>query len=605
MERSLRLPRMSARSWWTRSSAASETNEAAIPEATPTADPLRRSSDVAHLFEEEASWVATKVKLVSRLPPVQIFVATAIAIHAIAIFALPLQAWAALETFLVVGNMICAGIAFAYALAAAERALGKRVPVRILCMLFSDVPGYYSWIGGEMIVEPGQIVIPFASWWGVLAQVMVCVPILSSISDILGWALSNRGTMRTRMATIAGVCGATGLLVATWLLMGFHTTEESWEFDLFVAVPSMGAIVIAAMTAVALGAARDALPEAAAATVTALATTKGADGEYRILRPIGAGGMGQVFLAQRIGPHGFQRPVVLKRITPGSCEKPAAVERFLEEARIAASLQHPNVIAVHDLGRFDEGGWFLAMEYLAGLTLRDCAALLVHRQLLAPAEAILAIGEQACRGLGHAHERGVVHRDVSPHNLMLTFEGVVKVLDFGVAKSKTEVSGDGTSRPRRTVVTQAGSLVGKLTYLSPEQFLGRAASPAGDVFGLGVVLYELATGCHPYGRSQGQHPIGEEPGDRVPLATARPDLPNALCAVIDEALAFDPWNRFKNAAEMERALATIRPSVGLHRFDLGDWLKGLAPAHWDDISLDAPVLDTATALHEHQEGTQG
>jgi serine/threonine protein kinase len=157
------------------------------------------------------------------------------------------------------------------------------------------------------------------------------------------------------------------------------------------------------------------------------------------------------------------------------------------------------------------------------------------------------------------------------------------------------------------VVTQAGSLVGKLTYLSPEQFRGREASPAGDVFGLGVVLYELATGRHPYGREQGQHPIAEEPGDLVPLAVARPDLPRALCAVVDEALAFDPWNRFKNANEMERGLALARNALApeMRRFDLGDWLKALAPAHWDDFSLDAPVIETRTAPHEIQEGTQG
>lgn len=522
------------------------------------------------------------------------------AAHGLSAFAPPTFFVAAAATAVIAIAIIAIGVTVAHAVDAAERASGKRVPVRLLFMALAEVPLALS-RGSNIAVEPGLIMISPTTWLGFVADAGLGIPLLLTLADLLGWGLRGRGTAAQRMSVIAVLCGVGGLCVGAFLLQGFWSVEHAAAFDRLVGPPALASFVIAATAGTALRAGRTAIPEEttpapAPSLAAAPPPERNTAAGYRILRPIGVGGMGEVFLAERIGPHGFHRPVVLKRIIAHAAEEALAIERFLEEARIAASLQHPNIVAVHDLGRLEGGGpdgkgWFLAMEYIAGLTIRELFTLLQTRGVKPSAEAIVAIGEQACRGLAYAHAHGVIHRDVSSHNLMVTFDGVVKVVDFGVAKAPGARTHDAETtpsphRPPTPALTQDGALIGKLTYLAPEQFRGAAASPSADLFALAVTLYELASGRkHPYGREAARRPVGETPEDRIPLVKIRPDLPSALCEAIDAALAFDPWNRPRSADRLRAALVLARPEGT--PFDLGAWLHGLAPEHAsDETTLD-------------------
>lgn len=272
-------------------------------------------------------------------------------------------------------------------------------------------------------------------------------------------------------------------------------------------------------------------------------------GGYRLLRPLSSGGMGDVFVAVRSGPMGFERQVALKRIRARTTEK-NAIERFLVEARIAARLSHPNVIAIHDLGETNEG-WFIAMELLDG---RDLAE--VRRAAApVPSEILAAIGEQACRGLAAAHTAGIVHRDVSPQNVMVTFDGIVKVVDFGIAKP---IEGAELPAPADCPLatgdglTEAGTVVGKRGYLSPEQLVGEGATPASDLWALGVVLYELATDTRPYRLPAAASSL-PHPDLWRPAAALRADLPHAIDAILTRALSWSAAQRWPNAAAMADA----------------------------------------------------
>ena len=218
--------------------------------------------------------------------------------------------------------------------------------------------------------------------------------------------------------------------------------------------------------------------------------------QYVLVRELARGGMGEVWLARQGEAGGFERLVALKRVLAGADADSAAMTMFLDEARIAAQLQHPNIVQVFDFGR-DAGSVFLVMEYLAGQTVgRLKRRLLEVEEPLSPSLAV-AIVSAAARGLGYAHRRTslegqplkIVHRDVSPQNLFVAYDGEVKVLDFGIALA--------AGRLGRTM---EGTIKGKVAYMSPEQTAGGAlpVTGAADVFALGIVLFELVTGSRYY-----------------------------------------------------------------------------------------------------------
>lgn len=292
-------------------------------------------------------------------------------------------------------------------------------------------------------------------------------------------------------------------------------------------------------------------------------------GRYRLIRPLGRGGMGELQLAARVGESGFTRYVAIKRILRSAAAGTGVEDRFLAEARLAAKLRHPNVVSVYDLGRAKDG-WFIVMEYLSGKSLSEPRSAFRDRL---DVRAVAAIGEQVARGLARAHRGGIIHRDMSPHNVMVTFDGVAKVVDFGVAKAADadaplEASGEvGSSE-----VTRAGMVIGKRAYLSPEQLDGKPSSPASDQWALGVVLYECLTGRRPFDGETDVAVFQRILEDTPPPPRAlRPDVPEALDAVVMRALSKDPTQRFVTCDELARALA--QSALALPSLDLGEWLR--------------------------------
>jgi tRNA A-37 threonylcarbamoyl transferase component Bud32 len=217
-------------------------------------------------------------------------------------------------------------------------------------------------------------------------------------------------------------------------------------------------------------------------------------GKYEIVRRLAAGGMAEIFLARVSGLSGFQKMVVIKRILPQLATKSDFVEMFLDEARIAATLQHPNVVQMYDVGVVD-GNYFIAMEYLHGEDVRSIMKTLYRQEGRLPVEQALNIIIGLASGLHYAHEKkgfdgkplDIIHRDVTPQNIIVTYEGGVKLLDFGIAKASN-----------RFGETRFGTLKGKVPYMSPEQCRGEPLDRRSDIFSLGIMLYELTLGRRLY-----------------------------------------------------------------------------------------------------------
>jgi serine/threonine-protein kinase len=274
-------------------------------------------------------------------------------------------------------------------------------------------------------------------------------------------------------------------------------------------------------------------------------------GKYRLLNLLATGGMGEVYLARQEGPAGFSKPAVVKRILPHLSKDPAFVELFLNEARLAALLTHPNCVHIFELGEAD-GTYFIAMEHVHGRTLRSIQKRLQAQGRPFPPVQAARICAQALHGLHSAHtlkgddgkSLGIVHRDVSPDNVMVGFNGEVKVLDFGIAEAgrvRSEPSG--------------GNAKGKFAYVSPEQLNAEPLDGRADQWSVGVVLYELLAGSRPYTAPVDGALINlilnSEP---APLTQAAPDAPAPLVAIVERAMKKSRAARFDNAEEMALAL---------------------------------------------------
>jgi serine/threonine-protein kinase len=229
------------------------------------------------------------------------------------------------------------------------------------------------------------------------------------------------------------------------------------------------------------------------------------------------------------------RDVAIKVLRDELAADDALRARFLREARLAARLSHPNVVRLYDAGETD-GRPYIVMEYVPGVSLADCRKL--------PAARVVALGRQACAGLQHAHEAGLVHRDVKPANLLLRDDGVLKVADFGIARAAES-----------TRHTQAGTLLGTAAYLAPEQLAGRDATTASDIYSLGAVLYELLAGRPPH-RFETLAELAAKHADGfiVPAAELEPSVPQQVEAAVMHALARDPRFRPSSAAELAQEL---------------------------------------------------
>lgn len=276
-------------------------------------------------------------------------------------------------------------------------------------------------------------------------------------------------------------------------------------------------------------------------------------GGYRIIRKLAVGGMAEIFLARLEAAHGFTKQVVLKRLLPHLCEDPSFVAMFLHEARLAAGLSHPNIAQVFDIGE-SEGRLHYAMEYVHGPDLRDVAKRIHARGQTPPLDLVIGVCIGVAAGLHYAHtarddagrDLAIVHRDVTPSNVVVTYGGVAKLLDFGVAKAQLD---DRES-------TAVGVLKGKLPYMSPEQIeCTSALDGRSDVFSLGVMLWELSTLHRLYrcgSPAETVRRITSE--DAPPPSSVCDDYPPALEAIVLRALARDREQRYASAFELQRAL---------------------------------------------------
>src|SRR3954468_13791247 len=267
-------------------------------------------------------------------------------------------------------------------------------------------------------------------------------------------------------------------------------------------------------------------------------------GRYRIVRRLAVGGMAEIFLARVEGMRGFEKLVVVKRLLPQYVHNQNLVRMFLDEARLMATLNHPNITQVHDVGEA-RGSYFFAMEYVHGEDLRRILRASSQKGEPLPIDISVGIIADAAAGLHHAHEkRGsdgapleIVHRDVSPSNVLVSFDGAVKLTDFGVAKWALQASH-----------TRQGTLKGKCAYMAPEQCRGEPVDARSDVFALGILLYELSTGTRLFqGASDFQilNQIVKEP--IVPPSERRPGYPAALEPIVMRALERPPERRHADA----------------------------------------------------------
>ncbi len=312
-------------------------------------------------------------------------------------------------------------------------------------------------------------------------------------------------------------------------------------------------------------------------------------GRYSVIRRLGSGGMADVYLARAQGEAGFERLVALKVILEDMASNPKFVNHFLDEARLASNLSHPNVIAITDLGQ-EDGKYVIAMEYVDGADLERLMHSVARRKVQVPIGVALAIVRHICDGLHYAHVavdgRGqalhLVHRDVKSANVFVARTGAVKVGDFGIAKA---------TGPTRQVRTEVGEIKGTAAYMSPEQRVGQDVDRRADIYAVGAICYELVTGrvinldfamlAH-LGRDGWPH--------LPPPSKVRPELPPELDAIVFRAMAFEPDSRFSTCEELELALAAV---VERH----GVWVSDKIIARW--------IADELPFLPEHAETIPG
>jgi serine/threonine protein kinase len=269
---------------------------------------------------------------------------------------------------------------------------------------------------------------------------------------------------------------------------------------------------------------------------------------YKITEKIGAGGMGEVY---RASDSKLPREVAVKVLPPDLAGDPTRRARFDREAAVVAALNHPNIVTIHSVEEAD-GVQFLTMELVEGRTLSE--AIPPEGFALEP---LLDVAVALADAVGAAHAKGITHRDLKPSNVMLDAEGRPKVLDFGLAKLAEPSPDDRTISSDDA--TQAGQLIGTVAYMSPEQAQGRVVDPRSDIFSLGIVLYEMATGTHPFRRENNVSTLSAILGETPPsVADVSQDCPAALGAIVARCLARSPDDRYPSGTELRDALRDLK-----------------------------------------------
>lgn len=295
-------------------------------------------------------------------------------------------------------------------------------------------------------------------------------------------------------------------------------------------------------------------------------------GKYTLLRKLAEGGMAEIYLALQVGPGGFGKLLVIKRIRPANNQDQNFIQMFLDEARIAASLSHPNIAQIFEVGNV-ETVHYIAMEHVHGEDLRSlCRKLAKDKKPLPLAHAISMLSG-ACAGLHYAHTKTdfngqpleIVHRDVSPQNLLISYDGHVKLVDFGIAKAQG-----------RSQETRAGVLKGKISYMSPEQVKGDPLDARSDVFAAGILLYELTTGRRLY-KDDSDFKVMRKITDEEPTPPSEiiPGYPPRLEQIVLKSLAKDPHRRYSSAQALQSDLEAFarQESLDISSLALGSFMR--------------------------------
>lgn len=283
-------------------------------------------------------------------------------------------------------------------------------------------------------------------------------------------------------------------------------------------------------------------------------------GKYILLNKIATGGMAEVFRAKHIGVGGFEKIVAIKRILPHFSHNEEFITMFNEEAKVSAQLSHQNIVQIYEFGMVEES-YYIAMEHIDGITLNDLLIYFAEQNGTIPVNLSLAIMRDACKGLDYAHRKkgfdnqplNIVHRDISPKNIMISFDGAVKVMDFGIAKATS-----------RDYETRTGVIKGKISYLSPEQVQGTRLDKRSDIFSIGIVFYEMLTSSKCFqGESDFSILFKIKNADIEPVTEINSDVDDEVAAITLKSLAQDREKRYQTAEEMSNAIERYLSSRNL------------------------------------------
>ncbi len=299
-------------------------------------------------------------------------------------------------------------------------------------------------------------------------------------------------------------------------------------------------------------------------------------GRYQLMFLLGQGGMGEVHLARLTGAAGFEKLCIVKTILPAMQADINFVERFHHEARVLVQLTHSHIAQVYDMGEAD-GTLYMSIEYVPGVDLSRVLRRVVQAQTAVPVPIAIHLAQQVAEALGYAHRKtgpdgvplGIVHRDVSPQNVMVSYDGEAKVIDFGLAKS--------AGRSNRTMPS---TVMGKLGYMSPEQALGKPLDSRSDIYSAGIVLWEMLAGRPLFGDGTMAEMVARMAMPEVPsLRTVRPGLSETLDRLVLRTLAVDPSDRFARADEMSRALneIAVREGLTVGSEEVGNFVRAMCP----------------------------
>ena len=324
-------------------------------------------------------------------------------------------------------------------------------------------------------------------------------------------------------------------------------------------------------------------------------------GKYWLTDRIAVGGMAELYRGKISGEEGFEKAVAVKKILPHLSDEKEAVSYFIDEARLAALLQHPNIVQIYDFGRLDES-YFIAMEYLFGKDLKTVLQIAEKRGMPLSLENALHIAVSVCSGLDYAHNMkdlqghllNIIHRDVSPQNVFLTYDGQIKIIDFGIAKAASRISN-----------TRSGVIKGKVAYMSPEQADGLEVDHRSDIFSVGILIYEMVTGRYMY-EGDAMDILSQAREARFTRAERIVrDLPECLVAVLDMALSKHPDDRYDSCGEMLSDLEdciyhlNFRPSGQ----KLSQFMKGLFDTEIksEEITMAWALRRVEPAVPEHSD----